>query len=1128
MKKMRLAVDLSSILKTCINVGVDVEGEDVVTPEGKTVHVNSAAYGYENSVNSILSALKEFDLTPIDLVLMEEGISSKYPRLAIFGEYKLKREDVPQKHEQFNLMKAQVLSLFKSLGAIVIRQNYAEADDTAAYLAKNTRTDLIIMTNDNDLAVLNGTNSYGALVGVRVNGFVGVNKYGDFPYEYITVYKALVGDQSDNISGIKGFGAKAFEQFLARFGVAGLQILQRCGEKQTLDELYEDSLQDKFIAKIFAGAEEFLRSYKLAKLYPEWVDTMNSPLVFEPGLILGGVADERVKQWAPARRLVTAATWDKFFAWFKSTAPCRDWLALDIETSTPIESDEWVEAQGSEDKVDTMGSLLTGMSLTFGSNMQYTVYLPVDHADTDNLTTEQIKVLLEWVAEQGLRVKIHNTMFEGPVLFNLFGAAWKDNGFHGFLPNWYDTKFAASYVNENEPLGLKKLAKMYFGYDQVDYHTTVTTRVTSDNKDVESFTETPDGRYVGCIKRVREGVNTAPDEDGTPPILVDSDFVYDHGWQLKMRQHTAQHVFDYACDDTVVTASFANFAEFFMDLEGTNEVLDLVETKASYLHAQSFVNGFRLDVAKLNELREADKTTAIAAEQALGAYLTTLGWEGTVCPVYTPQITAAAVKEAFLIATGKVLDTAVRTPAKLVEFSAGYSPLFSGLLQECYDGKPEGLNELVRNNFKGKPMFNAGSPKQMQDLLYNTMGSPIVMRNKPTDVMKAKGIREGTPSTDALAIAYAMRDAKSDEVKEALRQVQLLKMTTIREGLYYKPYPSFVHWRTGKIHPSHNQCATNTRRASSSSPNVQQMPKHQKVEGQPSRFREVMLPHKSKAVIVSMDFMAQELRVIADYSQDPNMLSCFVGDSLKDMHALTGQGIAAKKGYEWSYDTFVEYINDTESEYHKLAKQFRAKGKTTNFATEYGAQAPKLSATMMIPESEAQAYIDAREDAFSGAKDWKLSVVAEVVREGYVTTKMGAVRHLKVAVMSPNRATSSKAERQGVNTKIQGSCAEMTKLAEGRMWDAALEQRFDAQIIGPIHDEVVASCAIEDLYGFIPAMHACMVEAYADMKVPIKSSISFGRSFGEQIEIGEEPTEEAINKGLKELYEFSNSNSSVN
>ena len=313
-----------------------------------------------------------------------------------------------------------------------------------------------------------------------------------------------------------------------------------------------------------------------------------------------------------------------------------------------------------------------------------------------------------------------------------------------------------------------------------------------------------------------------------------------------------------------------------------------------------------------------------------------------------------------------------------------------------------------------------------------------------------------------------------------------------------------------------------------------QLPKHQKIEGQPSRFRETFVPHRPDAVIVSMDFASQELRVIADYSKDLNMLACFVGDNLKDMHCLTAAGILAKEqpelvrelvgalsvkpedATEAQYQAFLALASGSP-DHQKIYKIYRALGKKVNFTSEYGAAAPKLASTMLIDEDTAQSYLDAREAAFPVAAAWKRQVVDEAKTFGFVRSKLGAVRHLAKLLNSDDRYTASKAERQAVNVKIQGSSAEMTKLAEGRMWRENLTYDFDAVCYGPIHDETVFSVIIEDLVAFLKRGHACMVENYADMTVPIESSISFGPSFGVQNEIGNQPTEEAIAKGLEEM-----------
>ena len=180
---------------------------------------------------------------------------------------------------------------------------------------------------------------------------------------------------------------------------------------------------------------------------------------------------------------------------------------------------------------------------------------------------------------------------------------------------------------------------------------------------------------------------------------------------------------------------------------------------------------------------------------------------------------------------------------------------------------------------------------------------------------------------------------------------------------------------------------------------------------------------------------------------------------------------------------------------------------------------PKLALTMLCTEEEAQVFIDAKEAMFPGVRKWKDATVAEAKRLGFTKTKLGAIRHLRDAFLSDDHWVRSKAERQSVNFRVQSTAAEMTKKAEGRMWQMGLVYKYDCVCIGPIHDEVVFSVAIEDLEAFLKDAHWCMTQPYADMEIPIESSISFGLSFGEQVEIGTKPTAEAVAEGWRMIRE---------
>ena len=1062
---MKLAVDMSSLLWTCLSVGEDKEGQKIEF-NGRRIQVNTAAYGYEFCVNSLLSSMAIARCQPKDIIMVFEGVNSKSSRLSINTEYKATRsERPPELYSEFSDLQDMLRATFGKLGALALTQENCEGDDTLGWLAENSEEDITIVSNDGDLCVLYGTNKYGAQVHTLIGGAVNTNKYGDWPNKYVTVYKALVGDSRDNIKGIKGFGQAAWDAMYKEFGDHGLEQLHRMGTMGSIEDLIPDMDKSATIKRLVEGGDQFLNSFQLAKLHPEWVNTLRFPLKFEPGLIKGKTGDERLTQYEGTEHLITASKWNAFTQWAKDHIQNHMSVALDIETSTPNESTEWIEAQGKEDSavVDVIGSELTGMSLTFGANYQHTVYISIDHKDTDNVDKDKVRDFIGDLSTQGVELIIQNYSFEGTVLFNEWGEHWKDNGFAGLLPNALDTKLEASYVNENESLGLKKLSKMYFNYDQVEYKAVTT---------------------------------------------ID-------GVSYKMRELTGKHVKSYGCDDTICTASLHNFFKLFMQLEHTWKVYLDVEIDAMYLHTQSFIHGVKCDVAKSKELEAIDAATAVEAWKVLEAYLLTKNWEGTIAPVYTAESLPAQLKEAFQIVTGSELSTSVRMLPKL---AAAMSEQGSQIMADfVLNADWVGLTNYVRSKWTAKPVLNVGSPKQLQGLLYETMGLPVRMYNKATVVMRKAGMTVGSPKTDELAMAYARAVDATPEVLPVLEALRLIKMVNTRQGLYYDTYPRLVHWKSRRIHSSHNACSTTTRRGSSSNPNIQQLPKNARIEGQPVRFREVVVPHKKNAVIVSMDFVSQEILLLAEWSKDPVLREVFVGEPPKDMHSLTAVGIYNRKENEQlTYEEFKALVDDQSHPLHKKAKKYRALGKTINFSGQYRVSAKKMSTVLMVPEDEAQMSIDAKAVAFPVSEAWAIEEMDAIHRTGVVKTMLGGVRHLQGEIMSRDKSVVGKAERQVLSFRIQGSAAEMTKLAEGRMWRAKLEQRFDCEIIAPVHDELIASCTVEELYEFLPAMHECMVANYASMELPIRSSISLGRSFGEQIEIGSEPTKEAIDFGIAE------------
>jgi 5'-3' exonuclease len=1148
---VKIAFDMSSYIWTALLVGKDEEGGYQVPHPSKAekmVHVNSADYGYENVINMMCAALHTFQCAPIDCLLIFEGMQSKKQRMMIDKEYKAGRDaDRPaEAYVEFEKVRERVRKTWKDLGACAVSQPFVEGDDVLAWLARETEEDMVIATRDRDLTVLNQVNDYGATVQVLCGDHkIGENPYGPWDLKLLPLYKALVGDSSDNIKGVVGFGDGKWIDFLSKYGEDGALELLELLEQGALGPLHAQAEECKLIKLICSQEANAIKSYKCGRLYPDWVNTLKHQVEFSPGMVsLEHQADERLQRWAGEAHLITADNFDFMTQAAERPLAASPELILDIETSTPPESDEWLAAQGDPEGVDVLGSKLTGLGLTFGRNNNITYYFSVDHARTQNVSSQQVCGFIANACKLGKPLVIQNVSFELAVLYNEWAAEMEKAfpEYRGFLPRVLDTKFEASYVNENEKTGLKGRSKMHLGYEQQTYDQT--TKLSG-----KMGTLPPGGRQL----RVWDIPLDIPEGAPAQPLERHEERRY------KVNELSAEHVFGYGIDDTICTAALHNYYRLVMQLEHTWDVYLDVEIDAAYQHAKNFIDGTPVSIETSNQLMRADDAKSEAAWATVRNYLIEQGFEGTVCPELdaSAPLELADIQEIFSIgaprnfrgyqdvdedgepcprklrkadrAVGNMSLPKVIVHIKEVEDEPTLALLLKPLIEPGFaQADVDRLNKYIADHFNGEPENPVGSPKKLAKLMYEVMGLPIRVRNNPTDAMRKAGIFEGNPKTDVLAIEYAMRDAKNEQQKAVLKAIKIIQMVRTRHSLYYDKYPGFVHWKTGRVHSQHNQCQANTRRASESGPNKQQLPKHMKIEGEPPLYREVVVPHHRNAVVVSLDFESQELVILAEKSHDPNLISIFVpppGEDKKSQHTITGLGIFQKLKAEYrdtTYQQFAAILEDKTHAWHAEAKAARALGKKLNFTAEYGAMAEKVKQTLLLDSvDEAQDFLDAREAQFPLLTRWKRSVVEFVKRYGYVLTMEGARRHLRDSIMGDDAWEAMKAERQAINMEIQGSAAEQTKKAEGRMWQAGLSFKYDAICYGPIHDEVVWSVAIDDLHEFLPELHACMVAPYGGITVvPIGSSISFGPDFYNQIEIGNQPTREAIEGGLKKYAEM--------
>lgn len=1042
MLKQRLIIDASSILRACHYAGKDQEFGRNVTFDGKQVWVNSGGHGYENFVTAYKAILLLTATQPHQTILVKDGVDSRQFRRMLYPEYKGKRKpSAPELQEEFNALMAGVEDEILAMGGSVMEQRGMEADDVIAYLCQNLEGYKTVWSRDGDMLALRSE-----FVSVYLKDTMDPELHESCPAEYVLLYKALVGDPSDNLPGAKGFGKQAFVDMVLKYGYEGLDNLRVLIEQRRIPELEEDVADFKPLRKVIDNAAMVYTSYLCAKFYPERINTARAPLMITTGKCEQWDPQERhweFKEYFGTKTLITADNFVSEAARLTPLFKATPYYALDIETSATAEGEAWCKAINDSKKgrksevIDTFGSQLTGLSLTFGPNLQHTVYFSVDHLDTANCLALQVKGFID--AAPDVPCVVHNSSFELPVLYNTWGE---------WLKNVWDSRDVKSYMDENTPHGLKGCAKQYFNYDQVTYE------------------EVTQGR--------------------------------------RMNQLTALEAFDYACDDTIVTAALFNRGLLTLELEHTLDTFKDIELETGYWVAEAFVNGIDVDLKLLKKLELEDDEIYEENWEKLRQYLFTVGWKGTSFEPY--DLTPAGIKQAFFDMMGEKLDTLARLPDKIAQqcIIQGLPEFAPFILNDDYIG----FNQFLEECFEPEPEFDINKDDHTRTLLYETLKLPIRFRTRVTDLQRKAGKKEGTPQADFSVMEHAFKlDVKEEEIAhDVLTWVRKMNQASTRRQLYYRPYPLLVHWKDGKLHPNFGKNSTATRRFAPNNPNINQLPK--KHEGLKIR---TIFSAPPGWIFVDMDFSGQELRLAAEASGDEALTSCYIGDNPRDPHSLTGAGIAEREGSE-----FGEYalFEAARADGNKEVKKYRDAGKGTNFSSQYLCRAPKLAKMLVVPTEEAQKFLDAKNAVYWGLAQWQQDTIQKAHAQGYTETRMGVRRHLHHKLSSHDKWESAEAERQGVNFEIQGSGAEMTKLAINAMHKTP---RGNWRFVMPVHDETVSLVKIDYLFDIAPQLHACMVQGYGGMTIPLESEAKIGRNLGELVTVGTSVTRETLEAALKKL-----------
>jgi len=349
--------------------------------------------------------------------------------------------------------------------------------------------------------------------------------------------------------------------------------------------------------------------------------------------------------------------------------------------------------------------------------------------------------------------------------------------------------------------------------------------------------------------------------------------------------------------------------------------------------------------------------------------------------------------------------------------------------------------------------FNIASPKQLGEILFDKLKL----------VEKPKKTKSGQYATGEEILSRLANEHEIANKILEFREYQKLKST------YVDALPKMISPRDGRIHTDYGQAVAATGRLSSNNPNLQNIP----IRTEKGReIRKAFVPKDDKHVLLSADYSQIELRIAASFAHDKDMIDAFKNG--RDIHATT-----AAKVFGVSVD--------------EVDPNMRRKAKEVNFGIIYGISAFGLSQNLNIPRSEASDIIKAYFKEFSSIKSYMDECIEKAKKNEYVETLMGRRRYLR-DINSRNATMRGYAERNAINAPIQGSAADIIKVAMVRVQEWLKKEKFKTTMIMQVHDELVFEVPKDELNKVKPKVIELMEHAI-DLEVPMKVEVGEGENW---------------------------------
>ncbi|QEG00010.1 DNA polymerase I [Stieleria maiorica] len=349
--------------------------------------------------------------------------------------------------------------------------------------------------------------------------------------------------------------------------------------------------------------------------------------------------------------------------------------------------------------------------------------------------------------------------------------------------------------------------------------------------------------------------------------------------------------------------------------------------------------------------------------------------------------------------------------------------------------------------------FNVDSPKQLGVVLFEE----LKLEEKPKKTATGQ---------------YSTREAELERLSgkhEIIRDVLDYRNARKLKSTYVDQLPAAVNPETGRLHTHYSQTWTATGRMQSNDPNLQTIPVR-KERGR--EIRAAFVPRDEDHLILSADYSQIELRIMAELSGDESMIAAFVDG--EDIHTVT-----ASKVYKVELD--------------EVTREMRAKAKTVNFGIIYGISAFGLQQRLNIPRAEASELINNYFEKYPGVQRYIDETIAFAKEHGYVVTKTGRRRYVR-DITSKSRGTAAAAERLAMNSPIQGTAADMLKLAMVKVHRALREGGFKTKMLLTVHDELVFDLWKAEQEQVLPVIEQAMKTALP-MTVPIVVEMGTGTNW---------------------------------